>query len=119
MPCLGTNKASIDQHGAEGPDALQVLIKDPMILPDLGGLRSLAAAEPIKAPTLGACLVSAQTKLVSTSQHGAERPDALQVLRNSLQELNPPFSSHLPEPRPRAGRAMRPQSISCHPNYPP
>ena len=34
------------QYGAEGPDALQVLIKAAMVLPDLGGLQSLAAAEP-------------------------------------------------------------------------
>ena len=31
---LRQNKACIVQHGAEGPDALQVLIKAPMVLPD-------------------------------------------------------------------------------------
>ena len=34
-PCLvATNKACTDQHGAEGPDALQVLIKVPMAVSD-------------------------------------------------------------------------------------
>src|SRR5215510_4074022 len=48
-PCLvATNKACTDQHGAEGPDALQISFNAPMVLPDLGGLRSLAAADPIK-----------------------------------------------------------------------
>ena len=48
MPCLGTNKASIDQHGAEGPDALQVLIKDPMILPDLDRGRESAGSPSLR-----------------------------------------------------------------------
>src|SRR5262245_52760855 len=34
---LRQNEACNDQHGAEGPDALQVLIKAPMVLPDLEG----------------------------------------------------------------------------------
>ena len=34
---LRQNKACIDQHGAEGPDALQVLIKAPMVLPAYRG----------------------------------------------------------------------------------
>ena len=40
------NKASITQHGAEGPGALQVSIKASIVVFDLGGLQSLAAAEP-------------------------------------------------------------------------
>src|SRR5262249_23243558 len=38
------NRVHIDQHGAERPDALQVLIKAPMVLPDFGGLQSPAKA---------------------------------------------------------------------------
>src|SRR5262249_45965262 len=38
------NRVHIDQHGAERPDALQVLIKAPMVLPDFGRLQSPAKA---------------------------------------------------------------------------
>jgi len=47
MPLLRPKKAPIGQYGAEGPDALQALIKAPIVVSDLGGLRSLAAAEPM------------------------------------------------------------------------
>ena len=41
MGCYGKSKASIVQHGAEGPDALQVLVKAPMLVSDLEGCSPL------------------------------------------------------------------------------
>src|SRR6516225_4971134 len=41
MGCYGKSKASIVQRGAEGPDALQVLIKAPMLVSDLEGCSPL------------------------------------------------------------------------------
>ena len=72
-------RAPLAQPRAEGPDALQVLIKAPMVFPDFGGLQSLAAAEPTEPSTLNAYLVPGQNK-PPIVQHGAEGPDALQVL---------------------------------------
>ena len=46
---LRQNKAWIDQHGAEGPDALQVVIKARMVLPDLEGCSPLQPRNPVKA----------------------------------------------------------------------
>ena len=69
---LQQNKAPLGQHGAEGLDALQVPIKAPMAVSDLGGLQSLAAAEPNKDPTLDASL-SRQNK-ACIDQRGAEGP---------------------------------------------
>ena len=43
MPCLRQNRALIDQHGAEGPDALQVSIKVPLVLRDLEGCGPISA----------------------------------------------------------------------------
>src|SRR5215475_10223026 len=49
-PCLvAANEAWIDQHGAEGPDALQVLIKAPMVLRDLEGCGPSQPRNPMKA----------------------------------------------------------------------
>src|SRR5215475_13274851 len=71
--CLGAaNKACIDQRGAEGPDALQVLIEASLAVIDFGGLQSLAAAEPIKAQDLAHALAR-QTKLVSISAAPRDR----------------------------------------------
>jgi len=64
--------------GAEGPGALQVLIKVPLVFPDLGGLQSLAAAQPINARHWTHVLLR-QNKACS-DQHGAEGPGALQTL---------------------------------------
>ena len=72
-----TNETRLDQRGAEGPDALQVLIKAPMIVSDLGGLQSLAAAEPIKAQPLAPCLFAAKQSSPRPARAGG--PDALQV----------------------------------------
>src|SRR6516164_736167 len=49
-PCLAdANKARIDQHGAAGPDALEVLLKAPMVLPDLEGCGPSQPQNPRKA----------------------------------------------------------------------
>src|SRR6516165_10402201 len=71
------NKAPLGQHGAEGLDALQVPIKAPMAVSDLGGLQSLAAAEPIKAQPLAPCLFAAKQSSPRPARAGG--PDALQV----------------------------------------
>ena len=74
---LQQNKAPLGQHGAEGLDALQVPIKAPMAVSDLGGLQSLAAAEPIKAQPLAPCLFAAKQSSPRPARAGG--PDALQV----------------------------------------
>jgi hypothetical protein len=76
-------EACIDQHGAEGPGALQVLIKAPMGLPDLEGCSSFAAAEPIRAQTLGVCLVAAKRCLYRPARRrGTGRPPGLDQSSN-------------------------------------
>ena len=52
-PLIAANKACIGQHGVEGPDALQVLIKVPIIASDLEasfrpGFCGLAAAQHVE-----------------------------------------------------------------------
>ena len=42
------NKAFIDERGAEGPDALQVLIKAPMVLPDFDRGRESAGSPSLR-----------------------------------------------------------------------
>jgi len=74
---LRQNKAPLGLHGAGGPDALQVPIKAPMAVSDLGGLQSLAAAEPIKAQPLAPCLFAAKQSSPRPARAGG--PDALQV----------------------------------------
>src|SRR6516165_2433455 len=72
---LQQNKAPLGQHGAEGLDALQVPIKAPMAVSDLGGLQSLAAAEPIKAQPLAPCLFAAkQSSARPARRRGTGRP---------------------------------------------
>ena len=44
-----------------------------MVLPDFGGLQSLAAAEPDKVPTLDAALVAVKTKFASISTAPRDR----------------------------------------------
>ena len=48
------------------------------MIPDLGGLRSLAAVKPIKTPSLDSYLIPTQLK-PPIVQPGAEGPDALQI----------------------------------------
>ena len=51
MPCAGKPKTATGQHGAEGPDALQVLIKAPMVLLDLDGCSPLCLCGEIPRPS--------------------------------------------------------------------
>src|SRR6516165_10296117 len=72
-----SNKASIGLHGAEGPGALQ---KDQNFDSRyrLGGLQSLAAAEPDKIPTLDRCSCL-QTKLPSACTAPRDRAPSRKI----------------------------------------
>src|SRR6516165_4394912 len=97
-----SNKASIGLHGAEGPGALQ---KDQNFDSRyrLGGLQSLAAAEPDKIPTLDRCLCL-QTKLPSACTAPRDRTPSRKIRtsivvmglegRSPLQPRNPIRSRH-------------------------
>jgi len=74
---LRQDKAFIVQRGAEGPDALQGLIRTSISVLDFGGLRSLAAAKPIKAPTLRALLAAKRSWHRPARRRGTGRPPGL------------------------------------------
>jgi hypothetical protein len=64
-------------HGAEGPDALQIKIKASIVVPQEGCGPS-QARNPIKTQRWIHTL--SKKKKASIALHGAERPDALQIV---------------------------------------
>ena len=88
---LRQNRALIDQRGVEGPDALQVSIKVPLVLQDLEGCGpSWRAAVPCsrgtnKDPPSGPRLGAPDKARID--QRGAEGPDALHVLLKAPMDI--------------------------------